>query len=1040
MPRSQTRKGRSAKFYCLSCKMRHRLKKQLFSGTMYLNNRHTCSGLTQHLKAQHKCHNFYEKQGLVISNNGGYDYCTSLSSPGFGLTNTANSNGLADINAIIPSTSVQLNGVLNLQVLYNGMVPHVPRSLIEKSLLRSSDNESLSDESLLDTDGFDFDFNLDCDVSEVVNQQSVPHIEDNYIIKISEPLLPPRPQLIAEIELMNLMIRHRMPLNAFKTIFDWAKSNQGRVGFDFAKHHQSATRTRPAILKEIRGTLELPNDEFEARILNWLPDNLPTTVYIRPFKKALLSLLSNINLVKEENFSFPDPTSPLLPYNSTDQNTRNEIKELHDGNWWSESWKSMCDQEKNEILVPIIFYMDSISLDAHGRLTLTPLNMTLGIFNTETRKKPEAWETVYFHPDTTFENSRQTSNPSPVENLQNLHNGIHLALESFRDVCALTDGIAWNHLPYANAMWQVRMKFAISFVIGDTEQHDKLCGKFVCRTCGIAQLCRHCNCPNKFTNDPSKQMNYDLWKPEQLESTLTGDARNKYYTDISHHCIANAFHKLQFGSYNPHNIHLASPGETLHMHQLGVAKRAVQNFKGLLQRKDRDKIENYPHEAHNALIEMNHLALCYGAILTRQSDRNFPRTKFSTPVTAATKKEGKDYAGMILDLIVAMLSQKGTRTLKQKARMQKKHIDDQVYFLELVLGMEEFLKHGVLKKNELKVLPRMIDHFVEEINQNSQRDTGMGNKIIKNHLYFHLPKYIEMWGPPCGWDSSFSESNHKTEIKAPSKNTQGNASSIIVQTAKRQIEYRTLQKVTNMFELNKNANIRLNTESNHVSGAKFTIKEDNNGKPIMKWLHTRNKSKASHPYDVLQFCCDNILPIIEQTTIEGFTEHKRKDQGDNLGYIFRCHPSYRSKTGQLSNVWYDWAIFMVDDKPIPCQILCFIELNDNLDLKVPLKVVQGYNIDSDGQYAVVRRFSDVPTRVRKSTIVSKGQLENKLYLFSCDSIVSEVAVVPDISELTINDRFMVIENRSVWLDKFMQKLRTFKARDQPRRRRPTNNK
>ena len=154
---------------------------------MYRDNRHTCSGLTQHLKEKHRCHHYYEKQGLVISNNGGYDYCTSLSSPGFGLTNTANSNGLADINAIIPSTSVQLNGVLNLQVLYNGMVPHVPRSLIEKSLLRSSDNESLSDESLLDTDGFDFDFNLDCDVDEEVNQHSEPHIEENYTIKISEP-------------------------------------------------------------------------------------------------------------------------------------------------------------------------------------------------------------------------------------------------------------------------------------------------------------------------------------------------------------------------------------------------------------------------------------------------------------------------------------------------------------------------------------------------------------------------------------------------------------------------------------------------------------------------------------------------------------------------------------------------------------------------------------------------------------------------------------------------------------------------------------
>ena len=111
-----------------------------------------------------------------------------------------------------------------------------------------------------------------------------------------------------------------------------------------------------------------------------------------------------------------------------------------------------------------------------------------------------------------------------------------------------------------------------------------------------------------------------------------------------------------------------------------------------------------------------------------------------------------------------------------------------------------------------------------------------------------------------------------------------------------------------------------------------------------------------------------------------------------------------------------------------------------MDLKEPVKVVQGYNIDSNGEYGVVRRFSHVPTRVDKSSIVSQGKLENKPYLFSCDSIVSEVAVVPNNSELTINDQFMVIANISIWLETFMQKLRTFNARDQPRRRRPTNNK
>ena len=73
--------------------------------------------------------------------------------------------------------------------------------------------------------------------------------------------------------------------------------------------------------------------------------------------------------------------------------------------------------------------MDGISLDVNGRLNLTPLNMTLGIFNTETRKKPEAWETLYFHPDKITPS--KSSNNSGFYSVSNLHSGLKEALESF---------------------------------------------------------------------------------------------------------------------------------------------------------------------------------------------------------------------------------------------------------------------------------------------------------------------------------------------------------------------------------------------------------------------------------------------------------------------------------------------------------------------------------------------------------------------------------------------------------------------------------
>ena len=186
MPRSKKRDGRSVQFYCLSCRVR-RCNNRVFNGKSYPNNTHTCSGLTQHLNADHRCHNYYLRECLVLSNNG-YDYHTSLTSGGFGLTNTA--NGPTNSCTNVSSTCVDLNTILNQQVLYNGLQPHVPRSLIERRLLCCTDNEFLTDEPLVNTDGFDFDF--DCDLDNNDEQQpEEPPTKESYTVRISEPLLPP---------------------------------------------------------------------------------------------------------------------------------------------------------------------------------------------------------------------------------------------------------------------------------------------------------------------------------------------------------------------------------------------------------------------------------------------------------------------------------------------------------------------------------------------------------------------------------------------------------------------------------------------------------------------------------------------------------------------------------------------------------------------------------------------------------------------------------------------------------------------------------
>jgi hypothetical protein len=57
----------------------------------------------------------------------------------------------------------------------------------------------------------------------------------------------------------------------------------------------------------------MKSSQFKPTIDSYLPDKRPTVVYVASFANAVYSLLSDPELMKEDNFSFPDPKDPFLP-------------------------------------------------------------------------------------------------------------------------------------------------------------------------------------------------------------------------------------------------------------------------------------------------------------------------------------------------------------------------------------------------------------------------------------------------------------------------------------------------------------------------------------------------------------------------------------------------------------------------------------------------------------------------------------------------------------------------------------------------------
>ena len=219
---------------------------------------------------------------------------------------------------------------------------------------------------------------------------------------------------------------------------------------------------------------------------------------------------------------------------------------------------------------------------------------------------------------------------------------------------------------------------------------------------------------------------------------------------------------------------------------------------------------------------------------------------------------------------------------------------------------------------------------------------------------------------------------------------------------------------------------------------------DNNN-PTMKWVDKRNRHKPCHPSIIVSFCCNQILPLLHDPVVTGFTEHKTGITENNQKQIFRAHPSYRSDTGQINSIWYDWALFEVDKVQIPCQILCFLDIGRLKDSVVP-PVVEGHELKANSKCAVVQPFVSPPTTLcagidadtEYTSFVKWGILKEKLYLFNCDMITSEVAVVRnEPSKLESNHKvhpksgWLVVSNRASWLELFRNYILSFKEPNPP---------
>ena len=279
------------------------------------------------------------------------------------------------------------------------------------------------------------------------------------------------PQFKSSVHLLELLRQHKCDLALFDKIVDWAKISRTKYQCDFdSSFKMNRAKTIAAI--EEKYDMHGLRPKVEPVYLN--AEEAWVDVVYFDFVEALKSLLQDKELMNPDNW--------LDDYDESDV-----LDDFNSGTVWKETIK--LQDPKTQKTLFIVFFMDKTHTDINGRLKLEPVFFRLSNFKREIcNKNPKAWRCLGFATDLL-----NKMDAEPKEKLQDYHKTVDIILRIFKE--AQKKSLLWcfdKNLQDGQPKQLFELKVYALVVIGDTEGHDKACGKMVSRN-NMSHHCRYCD-------------------------------------------------------------------------------------------------------------------------------------------------------------------------------------------------------------------------------------------------------------------------------------------------------------------------------------------------------------------------------------------------------------------------------------------------------------------------------------------------------------------------------------------------------------------
>ena len=601
----------------------------------------------------------------------------------------------------------------------------------------------------------------------------------------------------------------------------------------------------------------------------------------------------------------------------------------------------------------------------------------------------------------------------PTNQAQNLHHILSIILDGFKKVQD-SGGIEWD-LYYKGELHRIQLVPFVIFIKGDSVEQDKHCGKYGSKGKGIQSLCRHCLCPAAETDMPYAE------HPRKTQTMISELVRNRdeaALKGMSQSLILNAWYSIKFGAHNDWGVHGATPLEILHWIQINMFGYSRDNIFNQTGRGELGKA-------------FNETATAIGWLMQRQSDKDYPRTKFTNGVMKG-KLTGHEKTGMMLVLAAAFRCTKGRKLLLEDSKNMKKQeffpnqrwLDDWLMLLETQLELEQWLKKDVLPVEQVKRMKTKMREIMSMNKVIGKRDKGMGNKTFTFHGAVHYWEEILNFGVPDCYNTMGDEMRHK-EDKKDAGRTQKRPKSFELQ-AMQKIEERRIIEL-GIAELVGRKRWQYKQKKHDKKSQPVPLAAQ--GEPKLTGVLARiqynitlddwtcslktgmkHKTRYKYPPDVLE-TLQEVAGTVEEWCCPLLVRAELKLPGKQI---------YRACPFKDGKAWYDWGLFRYRDattnqmKELPGHIRAFIDLRDmtmegNRTQYEPTiyLIVETVKSNHEDQQYQIRSDLFVPYLKCKNRVPGSRQWERTRHVWPIDRLIGPTCVIPDVGNKNPDAFFMV---------------------------------